>query len=94
MSSGGDELYQLLLKRFTNGTLSSQYYDRMRLFLKDDTYSPKSNDSTVWKTMGNTFFKEKDFKHALNCYENAVEIDNNNTDALNNIGMNVQNIRT
>jgi tetratricopeptide (TPR) repeat protein len=87
MPSGGVELYQLLLKRFTNGTLQYQYYDRMRSFLNDDDYSPKSDDSNIWNTMGNTFFQEKDFIHALQCYENAIEIDHNNKDSCYNLGL-------
>ncbi|HTY15620.1 MAG TPA: tetratricopeptide repeat protein [Methanoregulaceae archaeon] len=48
-------------------------------------YSPKSNDSETWNTMGNTFFRENDLVHALQCYENAIAIDYDNSDAHYNI---------
>ncbi|HVP95028.1 MAG TPA: tetratricopeptide repeat protein [Methanoregulaceae archaeon] len=84
MASGDEELYQLILERFKRGMLESKHYERLRTFLKDDNYSPRPDDSEIWNTMGNTFFKERDLIHALQCYENAIEIDHNNEDARYN----------
>jgi tetratricopeptide (TPR) repeat protein len=85
MASGGEELYQLILDRFKRGMLEPKYYERMRSLLKDDNFSPKPDDSVMWNTMGNTFFKESDFIHAMQCYENAIAIDYNNSDAHYNL---------
>jgi tetratricopeptide (TPR) repeat protein len=81
MASGGEELYQLILDRFKRGMLYPEFYERMRSFLKDMNYSPKRDDSETWTTMGNTFFRENDLVHALQCYENALETDPGNKDA-------------
>ncbi len=90
MASGGEELYQLILDRFKRGMLEPKHYERLRTYLKDDNYSPRPDDSNTWSTMGNTFFKEMDLMHALQCYENAVEIDPNNADAHYNLELTIK----
>lgn len=85
MASGGEELYQLILDRFKRGMVDAEFYERMRSFLKDMNYSPRTGDSETWNTMGNTFFRENDLVHALQCYENAIANDDNNGDARYNI---------
>jgi len=85
MASGGEELYQLILDRFKRGLLYPEFYERMRSFLRDMNFSPRHDDSATWNTMGNTLFRENDLVHALQCYENAIAIDYDNSDAQYNL---------
>jgi len=87
MPSGSDELLNVLISHYRNGTLSLRYLKRMHSYLNDTDYLPLPSDSDIWKTTGNIFFKEKNYEHALNCYKNAVTIDRTNMDALHNIGI-------
>jgi hypothetical protein len=87
MPSGNDELLNVLISHYKNGTLSFRCLKRMHSYLSGIDYLPLPSDSDIWKTMGNTFFKEKDYGHALACYKNAITIDRTNTDALHNIGI-------
>ena len=87
MPSGSVELLKIITTRYKNGGISLSDYERMRSFLRDTNCSQNPNDPLIWKTMGNSFFKEKDYYNALKCYENAVEINHCYADALNNIAM-------
>ena len=59
----------------------------MRSFLRDLDYTPDPDDPAIWKSMGNTFFGEKNYDIALQCYENAVEINHSYMDALHNMAI-------
>lgn len=50
--------------------------------------APKTNpkSSLEWKELGNKFSSAGDWRGAMRCYNEALEIDPKNADALNNIG--------
>ena len=74
MSSGGDGLLVNITAQYRNRAVLLSDYDRMRSFLRDMDYTPDPEDPVIWKSMGNTFFGKKNYDLALQCYENAVEI--------------------
>jgi len=87
MSSGGDGLLANITARYRNRAISLSDYERMRSFLRDLDYTPDPDDPVIWKSMGNSFFREKNYDLALQCYENSVEINHTYADALNNIAI-------
>jgi tetratricopeptide (TPR) repeat protein len=87
MSSGGDGLLVNITAQFRNRAVSLSDYDRMRSFLRDLDYTPDPADPVIWKLMGNIFFRKKNYDLALQCYENAVEINHTYVDAFNNVAM-------
>jgi tetratricopeptide (TPR) repeat protein len=87
MYSGDNEFLTTLQSHFADGEISSDSYERMRSYLTNIAFIKSPDDSAIWQSAGNVFFKQKDYKNALKCYEIAIELDNNNTDALNNIAM-------
>jgi TM2 domain-containing membrane protein YozV len=91
MYSGDAEFLTILQSHFTNGEISSDSYERMMSYLTNIAFLTGPDDSAIWKSAGNIFFKQKDFKNALKCYEIAIELDNDNTDVLNNIAMTYRN---
>jgi len=87
MSSGGDGLLVNITAQYRDRVVSLSDYDRMRSFLRDLDYTPGPDDPVIWKSMGNTFFRKKNYDLALQCYENAVEINHTYVDAFNNVAM-------
>lgn len=85
--TGNDEFLAVLQSRFTEGKLTPGTYERLRAYVRDSDYIATPGDSVVWKSTGNIFFREKSYDLALKCYGIAVELDEHNTDALNNIAM-------
>jgi tetratricopeptide (TPR) repeat protein len=47
----------------------------------------KQDQLLDWKNKGNEAYKKGDFRYAIRCYDKALEIDPNYTDALNNKGL-------
>ena len=82
-----EELLNVITPYFLSESISSKDFNRMKSFLLNIDYFPNSEDSVIWKNTGNMLVEEYNYENALKCYENAVEIDHNNTDALYNIGL-------
>jgi tetratricopeptide (TPR) repeat protein len=87
MKSGDKEFLTELMALHAMGDITPDNYERMKSYFTDSSYIRNPVDSAIWKSTGNYFFKQKDYQNALKCYETAVEIDNGNTDALNNIAV-------
>jgi TM2 domain-containing membrane protein YozV len=87
MGPADDELYGALYSKYIDGTISLSGFERMKSYLADSSYAAMPGDSQIWKETGNIFFRLKNYPVALKCYESAVEIENNNTAALHNIGV-------
>jgi tetratricopeptide (TPR) repeat protein len=87
MKSGDQKFLTELMSLHAMGDITPDNYERMKSYFTDIAYINNPIDSAIWKSTGNFFFKQKDYQNALKCYETAVEIDNRNTDALNNIAV-------
>jgi len=87
MPSMDHDLLVLITNLHGTDRLSSDAFEKLKLFLMNPLYKVGRDDATLWITIGNTVFEEGQYTLAMKCYANAIEIDPVNLDAWNNISL-------
>ncbi len=67
-----------------------KHLEAMRIY--DDTLAHFPNSKTTLNKKGNLLLEQKNFKVAYDCFERALQIDSTFLDALNNLGVVIQNM--
>jgi tetratricopeptide (TPR) repeat protein len=92
MPSMDHDLLVLITNLRGTDRLSSDAFERLKLFLINPLFRAVQNDATQWITVGNTVSEEGQYALALKCYANAIEIDPVSLDAWNNIAVTFERI--
>jgi arylsulfatase A-like enzyme/Tfp pilus assembly protein PilF len=69
-----------------NNLAEAREYDKIMTFMKEYNFRQMNHDPALWNIMGNVYYAKLDLKKAKEYYQRALELDENNSLLLTNLG--------